>query len=62
MINDLKQNSIIKDLTIHKVDIDLVYINFKQTTFTESVNKSFLDVIEKEDAAFIGGDGIKMEL
>ena len=29
MINDLKQNSIIKDLTIHKVDIDLVYINFK---------------------------------
>ena len=56
MIHDLKQKSIIKDLPIPNVDIDLVYSNFKQTLAAEFINKNTLEVIEK-DTVFRGGDG-----
>lgn len=56
MISDLKENSIIKELPMPNVDIDLVYANFDKTLAAEFINKTSGKTIDK-DTVYRGGDG-----
>ena len=56
MISDLKEKSIIKELPMPNVDIDLVYGNFMKTLAAEFINKNTGETIDK-DTVFRGGDG-----